>query len=94
MNTPDDKIARSHTHWLYRQENRPKLWAIQFAVLLLALLPEFFVEHHPHLTGGRFTLDASFAFFAWYGFLTCAGMVAVAKVLGIFLKRNENYYDD
>ena len=80
-------------HWLYRRENLPKLWALQFLVLLLALLPELFVHHHPHFPEQGFSLDASFGFFAWYGFLACAGMVALAKILGIFLKRQDTYYD-
>lgn len=82
------------THWLYRSENLPALWVIQVVILLLALIPEFFVHHHPHFDGSGFTLDATFGFFAWYGFLTCAGMVAAAKVLGIFLKREDTYYDE
>ena len=82
------------THWLYRPENLPKLWVIQIGILVLALLPEFFIEHHPHVKGQDFALDASFGFFAWYGFLTCAGMVVAAKILGIFLKRKDTYYDE
>lgn len=81
-------------HWLYRKENRPKLWWIQIGILLLVLLPEFYMHHHPHFADHGFTLDGSWGFFAWYGFLSCAGMVAAAKILGIFLKRKETYYDD
>ena len=81
-------------HWLYRSENLPRLWTIQIAILLLALLPELFVHHHPHFAAEGFTLDAAFGFYAWYGFLACAGMVALAKTLGIFLKRKDTYYDD
>jgi hypothetical protein len=99
MNTPA-KDPNTQTgqderrHWLYRSENLPKLWLIQIVILLLALLPEFFVHHHPHFQHSGFTLDAGFGFFAWYGFLTCAGMVALAKILGIFLKRKDSYYDE
>jgi hypothetical protein len=39
-------------------------------------------------------LDTRIGFFAWYGFVTCAAMVVGAKVLGIFLKRPDDYYDD
>ena len=81
-------------HWLYRSENLPKLWLIQILILVLALLPEFFLHHHPHFEESGFTLDGSFGFYAWYGFLTCAGMVALAKILGIFLKRKDTYYDE
>jgi hypothetical protein len=89
-----DRQAGRGTHWLYRRENLPKLWAIQLLVLALALLPEFFIHHHPHFEGQGFTLDGGFGFYAGYGFLACAGMVALAKVLGIFLKRKDSYYDE
>jgi hypothetical protein len=82
------------THWLYRPETWPKLWAIQIAILVLAVLPELFIHAHAHFDPERFSLDLSPGFFAWYGFITCAGMVALAKVLGLFLKRDDTYYDD
>ena len=99
MNTPPENPQaqdqqEGRKHWLYRSENLPKLWLIQFVILILAVLPEFFIHHHPHFEEAGFTLDASFGFFAWYGFLTCAGMVAGAKILGIFLKRKDTYYDE
>ncbi len=98
MNNPTDQTKENNTsekskHWLYRSENLPKLWAIQIAVLVLALIPEFFIHHHPHFEDSGVTIDASFGFYAWYGFLACAGMVALAKILGIFLKRKDDYYD-
>ncbi|KHF25808.1 hypothetical protein JV46_13130 [Solemya velum gill symbiont] len=81
-------------HWLYREENRIKLWLIQLLILALALLPEFFMHHHPHFEDQGMSIDASWGFFTWYGFLTCAAMVAAAKILGIFLKRKDTYYDE
>ncbi len=89
-----EKPDQGRRHWLYRTENLPKLWVIQILVLLLALLPEAFVHHHPHFLDQGFALDAGLGFYAWYGFLSCAGMVALAKVLGIFLKRKDTYYDE
>jgi hypothetical protein len=82
------------THWLYRPENRPKLWAALFLILALSLLPSLFMHHHGHFSSQRFDLDTQFGFYAWFGFVTCAAMVAAAKVLGIFLKRDDRYYDD
>ena len=96
-NAPQPEQVPPHEtqkHWLYRSENLPKLWIAQIVILVLAVVPEFFIHHHPHFEDGDFTLDASFGFYAWYGFLTCAGMVAAAKVLGIFLKRKDTYYDE
>lgn len=81
-------------HWAYRKENHPKLWAMQFIVLALMLIPEFFLHHHPHFAEHGAAVDASFGFYAWYGFATCALMVVAAKLLGIFLKRKDTYYND
>lgn len=96
--TPQSEQAQAQperpVHWVYRPENRPKLWALQILILVLALLPELFVHHHPHFAGQGFALDATLGFYAWYGFLACAGMIALAKTLGIFLKRPDTYYDD
>lgn len=81
-------------HWLYREENRRKLWMFQFGILILALLPELFMHHHAHFEKQGIHIDASFGFYAWYGFLTCAAMVVGAKLLGVFLKRKDDYYDE
>ncbi len=42
---------------------------------------------------GYFGLDGWFGFSAAYGLLTCVAMIIVAKVLGIFLKRRDSYYE-
>lgn len=81
-------------HWLYREENRKKLWAIQIVVLILVLIPELFVHHHAHFAEAGIHVDASFGFYAWYGFAACAAMVVAAKLLGLILKRKDTYYDD
>ncbi len=81
-------------HWLYRSKNLPTLWKIQIGILVLALLPEFFMHHHPHFEQQGIHLDASWGFFAWYGFASCVAMVVGARVLGIFLKRKDSYYDE
>ena len=88
MNQADKK------HWLYREENRPKLWAIQIFLLIAVFIPEFFIHHHAHFEKADIHIDASFGFYAWYGFLTCAAMVVFANLLGIFLKREDTYYDE
>jgi len=81
-------------HWVYRKKNLPILWGIQVALLVLVLVPEFFMHHHPHFEDQGIGVDASWGFFAWYGFATCAAMVVGAKLLGLFLKRKDTYYDD
>lgn len=75
-------------HWLVRQSTIRLLWIIFAVILALTIIPDFFVEQYDH-----FGIEATFAFYAWYGFLTCVGFVVFAKLLGIFLKRDEKYYD-
>ena len=87
-----DDLSDIDKHWLYRQTNWPKLWKLQYLLLALALIPEFFVHHHAHFSEQDISIDASFGFFAWYGFATCALMVLSAKILALFLKKDENYY--
>ena len=74
--------------WLARPGSIRILWMVFIGILALTVVGGFFVHHHE-----RFGIEDSFAFHAWYGFMTCVGMVVFAKVLGIFLKRPEAYYE-
>ena len=75
-------------HWLERPENIAKLWRWGAILLALLVLGEFTYHPHPY-----FTVDGWFGFSAAYGLLTCVAMIIVAKVLGIFLKRRDSYYE-
>ena len=76
-------------HWLCRPATIKKLWIIGIVILIATVALEFAI--HPH---GYFGIDGTFGFNAWFGFAACAGMVLFAKLLGIFLKRKDTYYDD
>ena len=89
MNTESNETK----HWLYRSQNRIKLWAILVFILLLTLLPEFFIHHHYNFEDQGVLVDASWGFYCWYAFISCVIMVVLAKLLGLFLKRDEDYYD-
>ena len=65
-----------------------RLWAGFVAVLSLTLVAEVFVEAHPH-----FEIERLYAFNAVYGFLACAGLILVARAIGLVLKRRDDYYD-
>lgn len=84
---PESSTERKH--WLVRPENIRKLWIVFIAVLAVVALLDFAI--HPH---AEFGLDGTLFFYSWYGFATCVGMVVFAKLLGIFLKREDTYYDD
>ena len=76
-------------HWLVRPETVRLLWRGGLAVLALLVIGDFFVDGHPNSR-----IDGTFGFYAWYGLVTCAVMIFFAKVLGVFLKRGDTYYDD
>jgi len=75
-------------HWLSRPETIRRLWIVFIAVLAATLVAEAFVHLHP-----RFRLEGWFGFHAAYGFLSCVAMVLFAKLLGVFLKRPDDYYE-
>lgn len=74
-------------HWLDRPRTIRALWILLFALLAGSVLLQrvFPVKAY-------FGIDGSFAFNAWFGFAACAVMVAVARLLGWFLKRRDDYY--
>ena len=75
-------------HWLERAGTIRLLWIIFLCILALTLLANLFTEVH-----GWFGPDGTFAFNAWYGFLSCIGMIVFAKLLGRLLHRKDSYYD-
>ncbi len=75
-------------HWLARTSTIKRLWTAFIAALGALVLMDFLIEHHPH-----FGLDGTFGFSAWFGFLSCVGLIAFATVLGKILKRSDRYYD-
>ncbi len=79
----------SQEHWLVRPKSIRLLWIIFGVVLAATLIAQFFIY-----IKGYFGVDGWFGFGAVYGLLSCVVMVIVAKVLGVLLKRREDYYDD
>lgn len=76
-------------HWLARPGTISLLWRVFIAILALTVLAELLIETHPH-----FAVERLFGFNALYGFLACAALIVIAKVLGFVLKRRDTYYDD
>jgi len=75
--------------WLARPSTVRLLWRAFLAVLALVLVAGFAVEGEPH-----FEIERLPAFGAAYGFLACAALILLAKALGVFLKRPDDYYRD
>ena len=65
------------------------LWVIFAILLALSVVAEVFIHTH-----ARFGIDGSFGFYAWFGGAACIGIIVISKLLGIFLKRRDTYYDD
>ena len=80
---------KTQEHWLTRPRTIRRLWMSFAAILAVTVLIELAGDIH-----GHFAIDSTFGFHAWYGFLTCVAMIAAAKLLGLFLKRKDTYYDE
>ena len=59
-----------------------------YASLLVLLIIDFFIHKH-----GEFPWEDAPNFFAVYGFVSCVLLIFIAKILRIFVKRDEDYYD-
>jgi hypothetical protein len=71
-----------------KPENVKKLLLAFYASLVLLLISEFFI--HKHVVFGW---EGKPWFFAVYGFTSCVGLIFIAKIMRIFIKKNEDYYD-
>ncbi|MEM8953529.1 MAG: hypothetical protein AAGD22_05200 [Verrucomicrobiota bacterium] len=73
--------------WFDRPGVRRGLWRALCLACLVALVGEFFVKRK-----GHFGIDGMFGFFALLGFVTCVVAIFLVKVLGVWLRRSEDYY--
>jgi hypothetical protein len=83
-------MRRSEEGFFDRPEVRSVIRKVFYAVLVLLVALDFFITGHPH-----FPWEGVAGFYAFYGFISCAVIVLVSKVLGKFwLQREEDYYDE
>lgn len=66
-----------------------RVWIISGIILVLSLIAEFFILPHK-----EDEIESQRFFYAIYGFISCVAIVIISKLLGAFLKRNENYYSN
>jgi len=71
-----------------RPETKRKLWILLFVVCGLTIIPDFFTDRHAY-----FGFDGFIGFYALFGFVSCAILILVAKLIGKVLKVKEDYYD-
>lgn len=88
MSTHQKDVHPPETPWLSRPTTIRRLWLAFAAILLVSVLAQALVHMHAY-----FEVDGWFGFNAAFGFLSCVGMVLFAKLLGLLLKRPDDYYD-
>jgi len=86
---PHAPTTAEQSHWLDEPRNVKRLWRGFLVVLALTVLAQLVVHLHPH-----FEVESVFGFHAWFGFIACAAMIVVAKVLALVLKRPDTYYGE
>ncbi len=87
MNSENDNTEK--TYWLDRPANVNKVVYALYAVCAMLVLADLLYHKHVH-----FDFEKWFGFFGFFGFVACVGLVLAAKVLGVLLKRDEDYYDE
>ncbi len=75
--------------WLARPSTIRLLWWVFAVVLVVSVAVQLMFK-----VKGYFGVDGWLGFGAVFGFLACLAMVLFAKLLGWFLKRNEDYYQE
>lgn len=71
-----------------KPENVKRFLRIFYVFLVLLLIVDFFIPKHT-----EFPWEGAPDFFAVYGFVSCVLLIFIAKLLRMFIKRKENYYD-
>ena len=71
-----------------KPKNVKRFLSLFYASLAVLLVIDFFISKHE-----IFLWEGAPDFFAAYGFFSCVLLIFIAKVLRIFIKRDENYYD-
>jgi|TARA_B110000977_G_C10923245_1_gene434000 hypothetical protein len=73
--------------WLVRPSSIRILWRFFWMILTLTVLAQLVIK-----IKGSFGFDSWIGFGAVFGFISCLLMVLFAKALGMFLKRDQEYY--
>ena len=81
-------MGKKEFDWFYRTENIRKCKIVFGIVLLVSVLLEFFIERH-----GHFRWEMILGNRAIFGFFACAGLIFFSKLIGLWLKKKEDYYE-
>ena len=75
-------------HWIERKTTIKSILYGLFIICFALFVADAF--YHKHII---FEVQSLFGFYAIFGFFMCVGLVLAAKVLRLFLMRDEDYYD-
>lgn len=84
-----DKKQPKEWTWFDHPQNIRRLRLGFYTVLVLLVLPDFFIHKHTLFS----SVEAWPGFYAMFGFIACVAIILISKVLGFVLKRQEDYYD-
>jgi hypothetical protein len=80
--------SRKKTLTIFDDPKRVKKFLTGFFISLIVLLGcDFFIHKHDHISLGNAP-----EFYAVYGFVSCVMLIFIAKILRLFIKRDETYY--
>ena len=74
--------------WFDKPANIKKIIAALCVICGLLMIADLFYHKHPY-----FAVEKLFGFYAFYGFIMCVLLVLAAKVMRVWLMRDEDYYD-
>ena len=74
--------------WFDKKSHLILFLRLFYASLVVLVVLDLFIEKHT-----VFGFDSVPSFSAVYGFISCVLLVLLAKVLRIFIMRDEDYYD-
>jgi len=88
MSDHHGNISDPKTYWLDDKRNVKKIIYTLYAVCVALFVADAFYEKHAHFEG-----EYVFGFYAIFGFVMCVALVLAAKVMRVFLMRDEEYYE-
>ena len=75
-------------HWILKKENIKKLWVCSIVLLVILVLVQLIFP-----IKGHFEVESWIGFGAWFGFIACILMILFSKILGLVVKKPEDYYE-
>ncbi|MBF0113024.1 MAG: hypothetical protein HQK74_09865 [Desulfamplus sp.] len=88
MEEEKGEVSENKTNLFDNPKNVKRLLTVFFTSLLILFMIDFFIHKH-----GHFEWENWPGFYAVFGFVACVIVIFTAKLLRVFSKRDERYYD-